>query len=126
MITKDFIFQAIRFGLVGGFATVLHYGLYWILKQVVDYNIAYTIGYFTAFIANYLLTSFFTFKKKTTVRNGIGFGGAHLCNYLIQLVLLNGFIYLGVSSTMAPIPTYAISIPINFLMVRFVFNHSKS
>ena len=59
------------------------------------------------------------------MENGAGFGGAHLVNYFLQMVLLNFFIWLGFSATMAPIGVYAVSIPVNFLLVRFVFKHFK-
>ena len=82
---------------------------------------AYTLGYFISFVFNYVLSARFTFRKKKSVKNGIGFGGAHLFNYLLQICLLNLFIYLGVSKTLAPVPVYCIAIPTNFIIVRFVF-----
>ena len=84
-------------------------------------NIAYTIGYALSFICNFYLTSYFTFKSKATVKRGLGFGIAHLVNYLLQMAFLNLFIWLGVKAEWAPIPVYMIVIPINFLLVRFVF-----
>ena len=39
--------------------------------------------------------------------------------------LLNLALALGINSTLAPIPVYGIAIPVNFLMVRFVFKHEK-
>lgn len=106
---------------MGVFATLLHYGIYWILRQWINYNIAYTIGYALSFVCNFILTSYFTFKSQATIKRGIGFGGVHLFNYIFQMVLLNVFVFFGVRQNIAPIPVYAISIPVNFLMVRFVF-----
>ena len=54
----------VRFIMVGIFATTLHYGIYIILQQVINVNIAYSIGYVLSFIANFYLTAFFTFRKK--------------------------------------------------------------
>lgn len=122
-VAKNSLLEVIRFGLVGVFATLLHYGLYWLLSHWINYNIAYTIGYGLSFVCNFFLTSYFTFKSKATIKRGIGFSGAHLFNYLFQMLLLNIFIHIGVSQTMSPIPVYAIAIPVNFLMVRFVFKH---
>lgn len=127
LFDKDTIGEVIRFGLVGAFATAFHYLIYWLLSKWINVNIAYTIGYATSFICNFFLTSFFTFKKKASLKRGLGFGGAHLFNYLFQMVLLNLFIFLGLKKNLAPLPVYAIAIPVNFLMVRFVFKHdSKS
>lgn len=124
-LTKETFFQILRFGIVGVIATLLHYAIYWSLKLYINYNVAYSIGYFLSFIANFFLTSYFTFRKKATVHKGFGFGGAHLFNCIIQLLLLNVFVFLGINKDLAPIPTYAISIPINFLMVRYIFIYFK-
>jgi hypothetical protein len=33
---------------------------------------------------------------------------------------------MGLSPEMAPVGVYAVSIPVNFLLVRFVFKHSQN
>lgn len=121
---KQTLQEIIRFGIVGILATVIHYGIYCLLQRHINHNIAYTLGYGISFICNFFLTAHFTFKKKATVKKGIGFGLSHLCNYLIQLGLLNLFIYIGINKGLAPIFVFAIAIPINFLLVRFVFKHT--
>lgn len=113
--------ELIRFCIVGCIATILHYVIYYVLKNWINLNIAYIIGYGLSFICNYFLSSYFTFKKKANLKSGIGFSGAHLFNLAFQVVLLNVFTYIGISENIAPIPVYAIAIPVNFLMVRFVF-----
>ena len=120
-ISRQTIYEVLRFGIVGVVATVLHYVIYWILQHWINVNVAYTIGYFLSFIANYFLSAQFTFREKTTTRNGIGFAGAHLFNYLFQMVLLNLFLWLGVSKALAPLPVYCIAVPVNFILVRTVF-----
>jgi len=49
--------------------------------------------------------------------------GAHGVNYLLHMVLLNLFIWIGVRQEFAPLPVFAIAIPVNFILVRFVFKH---
>lgn len=120
-ISRETIYEVLRFGIVGVVATALHYVIYWILQHWINVNVAYTIGYFLSFIANYFLSAQFTFREKTTTRNGIGFAGAHLFNYLFQMVLLNIFLWLGVSKALAPLPVYCIAVPVNFILVRTVF-----
>lgn len=41
------------------------------------------------------------------------------------MVLLNFFVWIGMSHELAPIGVYAVSTPVNFLMVRFVFKNFK-
>lgn len=118
---KQTIYEFIRFGIVGVIATAIHYGVYWVLMHWLFVTIAYSIGYAVSFICNFLLTSFFTFRKRATMKKGLGFGVAHGVNYLLHVLFLHSFLWLGVSKSMAPIPVFAMVIPINFLLVRFVF-----
>lgn len=122
---KEAIGEIVRFSVVGVLVTAIHYVVYWLLQLVVNVNIAWTAGYIAGFVVNYYLSAYYIFREKTSVENGAGFGGAHLVNYFLQMVLLNFFIWLGFSATMAPIGVYAVSIPVNFLLVRFVFKHFK-
>ena len=124
-INKEAIGEIVRFSVVGVLVTAIHYVVYWLLQLVVNVNIAWTAGYIAGFVVNYYLSAYYIFREKTSVENGAGFGGAHLVNYFLQMVLLNFFIWLGFSATMAPIGVYAVSIPVNFLLVRFVFKHFK-
>ncbi|WP_302561195.1 GtrA family protein [Phocaeicola sartorii] len=125
MESRQTLKEAIRFGIVGVVATATHYGIYYLLQPHINVNIAYTTGYALSFIANFYLTSYFTFGTKPSWRKLMGMGGAHLVNYLLHLALLNLFLFMGITKTWAPVPVFAIAIPINFLLVRFVFKHKK-
>ena len=113
--------EMFRFVVVGVISTAIHYAIYWILQHWINVNVAYTIGYVLSFLVNYWLTAHFTFHEQTSAKNGIGFGGAHLFNYCLHIVLLNFFLWLGLSNELAPFAVYAIAVPTNFLMVRYVF-----
>lgn len=125
MEKKETFGELVRFAIVGTTAAVIHYGIYWVLQHWINVNIAYTIGYVLSFLVNYYLSAHFTFKAKTSAKNGIGFGGAHLVNYLLHIVLFNFFLWIGLSRELAPIAVLAIAVPANFVMVRFVFKHFK-
>ena len=114
--------QFFRFGIVGILATIIHYGVYlWLLYCCTEY-LAYSIGYTFSFIINFILTCFFTFKVKASVKRVAGFMMAHFINYSLQLLLLYVFLWCGFSSTSAPIPVYCICVPVNFILVRYVFS----
>ena len=113
--------EFLRFVMVGIFATGLHYGIYLVLQRFIQVNVAYTLGYVLSFVANFYLTAYFTFGQSPSWKKAFGFGGAHLTNYLIHIGLLNFFLRLGFSRPLAPIPVFLIAIPVNFLLVRFVF-----
>jgi putative flippase GtrA len=123
MRKKTIYGEIIRFGLVGTTAAAIHYGTYWLLQHYIDVNIAYTVGYVVSFMVNYYLSAHFTFRQKTSARNGLGFIGAHLTNYFMHIVLFNAFLWVGLSRALAPLAVLAIAVPLNFLMVRFVFKH---
>ncbi|EOS16523.1 GtrA family protein [Phocaeicola sartorii] len=125
MESRQTLKEAVRFGIVGVVATATHYGIYYLLQPHINVNIAYTTGYALSFIANFYLTSYFTFGTKPSWRKLMGMGGAHSVNYLLHLALLNLFLFMGITKTWAPVPVFAIAIPINFLLVRFVFKHKK-
>ena len=115
----------VRFSIVGVLITVIHYAVYWLFQLVINVNIAWTAGYIVGFVVNYYLSARYIFREKATAQNGAGFGGAHLVNYFLQMGLLNFFLWLGWSAEWAPVGVYAISIPVNFLLVRFVFKKLK-
>ena len=113
--------EIIRFCIVGVSMTLLHYGIYLFLKRWIYINLAYSIGYGLSLICNYFLTSYFTFRTKVTALRGIGFGVAHLFNYFFQIFLLNIFLLGGIRQNLAPLPVYMVAVPVQFMMIRFVF-----
>ena len=113
--------EVIRFCIVGGLATVVHYAIYLMLQLWIWTWLAYTIGYALSFLMNYVLTNYFTFKTKPSVKNGVGFIVSHAINYGLHIGLLELFFWLNVPNVWAPIPVYCIVIPVNFVLVRFVF-----
>lgn len=117
MISREFV----RFVFVGAFATLLHYLIYSCLIKFINLSIAFSIGYLISFCCNFWLTTKFTFKTDATAKRGLGFAISHLINYGLQMLVLNISVRLGIPDQFAPIPVYLICIPVNFLLVRFVF-----
>lgn len=121
LITGDSrLSEIVRFGIVGGIATVLQYGCY-----VVFVNAAHVpavpstmISYAISFIANFFLSSYFTFHSSPTPKKGIGFTLSHLINMGMQTGLVAIFKGI-VGNTLALLPALAICIPCNYFMVRF-------
>lgn len=122
--------EIVRFGVVGATATLLQYGIYWLLIQLVGdglspsrqhfwSTVAMSVGYAISFVFNFFASTRFTFRVKANARKGAGFLFSHVVNYFLQMVTLNLFLWLGVSRTLAPIPMFCICVPVNFLLVRF-------
>ena len=112
----------IRFAIVGTIAWVILYAVYYLFLKLLGHTASYTIGYIVSFIVNYLLTVKFTFEVEASTKNGVGFIICHVINWLLQLLLLNLFIYMEMNDKIAPFPVMVISVPVNFLMVRFIMN----
>ena len=122
--------EVIRFGIVGGLATVLQYVIYLAMMPVLNHFIpqmgdhslattANTIAYIVSFIFNFIASTRYTFKVKANAKRGAGFTLSHVVNYTMQTVCLNLFVGLGLAKQWAMIPTLCICIPVNFLLVRF-------
>lgn len=122
--------EVVRFGIVGGLATVLQYVIYLAMMPVLahfipkmgDHTLATTsntIAYVVSFIFNFIASTRYTFKVKANAKRGAGFTLSHVVNYSMQTLCLNLFVGLGMLKQWAIIPTLCICIPINFLLVRF-------
>ena len=111
--------EVLRFGIVGLSATAIQYTAYWVGLQFINHNLAMTVAYLLSFAFNLWASLRYTFRVGGTPGRGAGFAMAHVVNYLLQMATLNLFVDLGVSKTLAPLPMFAVCVPINFLLVRF-------
>ncbi|MDE7181285.1 MAG: GtrA family protein [Muribaculaceae bacterium] len=116
--------EVLRFGLVGGFCTLLQYGIYVVFVEAVKVPavVSTLISYAISFIANFILSSRFTFHSDPNAKKGLAFTASHLVNMGMQ----TGFvaIFKGiVGPTLALLPALAICVPLNYLMVRFAFTN---
>ena len=111
--------EMLRFALVGTAAVLIQYAIYALLVCAIDHNLAMSVGYGVSFVFNFLASTRFTFRVERTMKRGAGFALSHTVNWLLQLAVLNLFLRLGLSKTLAPLPMFAICVPVNFVMVRF-------
>ena len=117
---KVLLKEIFRFVLVGSLSTAITYGFYYLFIKWINPTVAFSIAYIIAFVVNFILTTKFTFAVKATTKRGIGFVISNIINYLLSVSLLNLFIFLGLSESVAPIPMFAITIVSNFVIVRNV------
>ena len=108
-----------RFGIVGVAAVLIQYGAYLLIVQWFSPTLANTIAYAISFVFNYVASTRFTFRVKSNVAHGAGFSFSHAVNYLLQTLLLNLFIFLGMNKQLAMIPMFAMCVPVNFLLIRY-------
>lgn len=111
--------EIMLFGIVGSTAMVIHYAIYYLLLSVFPVSLAFSTGYFISFLYNFTMTSYFTFRVKPSMSRFLRFAASHGTNYLLQIFLLNFFIHVvNLNAKIAPVPVYAISIPVNYMLVR--------
>ena len=116
------VFEALRFIAVGGMSTAITYIVYYLLLlENIGAVAAYSVGYLAGLVFNYLMSARFTFRKSMNFKNAVGFVFTNAFNYILQVGLLWLFIYLGIPEKIAPLPMYAVAVPVNFIMVRTVF-----
>ena len=95
MIQRKKLFATfVRFGMVGVLATALHYGLYYLLHFIMGADAAFTVGYLLGFVANFYLTSYFTFGTSLRGASCSAWEGARselpAANRVIELFLWTG------------------------------------
>ena len=97
ILSNQKLMEFFRWACVGFVATLIHYGIYYVLKEFVSpqtelwLNIDYTIGYVVSFFGNFFLSAYFTFHEKPSLKKGFGFGIAHAVNYGLHILFLNLF-----------------------------------
>ena len=94
--------------------------IYYLLAAGMSHNLALLFSYTISLVVNFLLTVYYTFKVKPTARKGAGFLASHALNFTLQFLLLNLFVWMGTDKQLAIVPTLALCIPVNFLLVRLV------
>ena len=122
--------EFIRFCIVGVVATLIQYAVYYLVQLMSDsslwLNLSYTVGYVVSLVCNFFMTTYFTFRSRVSLKNVAGFGGSHLVNYLIHMVLFNTFISIGIDKVIAPWFVFAVAVPVNFTLLHFVYKNKRS
>lgn len=121
---RDQIIQFLRFCIVGTVAAGIHYGIYYVLLRLgAGHNLAYATGYILAFICNFIATSYFTFRTGPSWGKFAGFAGSHAVNFLLHMVLLNVFLWMGMHELIAPIVVMLVAMLVQYTILNFVFKH---
>lgn len=121
--------SAVRFLIIGTIGTAVQYGLYWVLLWVTDRwwpeaalaTACFTLAYAVEMTMNYFLTTWYTFSSRPSLKNAGGFVSGRVANYFIQIVLLQGFIWLGQTEQVAGILSIVVAGVINYFIVKLSF-----
>ena len=123
---KGRLSEIIRFGLVGGFSSLLQYAIYLVFVDIVELapEVSTIVSYVISFVFNFILSHYFTFQTKPNALKGVGFALSHLINMGMQTGLVAIFSRL-IGDSFALLPAMAICIPCNYLMVRFALTNHR-
>lgn len=116
--------EFIKFCFVGLLCTGIDAFIFFLLKKKIPYQISLIISYIISFIVNYLLTTYWTFSSKPNAKNVFGMIAAHLINcFIIREFLMFLFLeYLVLTDILSYALMLIISVPLNFLMVKYSYS----
>lgn len=113
--------QFVRFLFMGAVSTALMYVLYLLFCMALNYQLAFLLAYIIAVIAAYYLNAIYVFKKKVSMQAFLRFPLVYVLQYGIGALFLGIFVEkFGVPKTIAPLVIIALTMPISFVLIRYV------
>lgn len=113
--------EALRFLIGGGVNTLLSLGCYWALLYVLPYGAAYTLSFALGILSSYAINTLFVFRTPWSWRRLMAFPLVHLINYGAGLAVVWASVSLwGVDERLAPVLAIAATLPLNFLLSRWL------
>lgn len=110
-----------RFVLAGAVNTALSLGVYWALLLVSPYAVAYSAAFIAGMLSAFALNTYFVFRTPWSWRRFAAFPAVQAVNYLIGLGFLAILVdVLGMADEHAPLISIPLTIPINFVMSRWL------
>lgn len=111
-----------RFLVSGGFNTLVTYGLYLLLLNVLSYRTSYTIAYVAGIVLAYSLNRYFVFKSHQGIKSVALFPLVYLAQYLTSLLILWVWVNkLGFDERVGPLLAILITVPLTFIFSKFLF-----
>ena len=110
-----------RFLVMGTVNTGLTQLLYMAVLLIVPYEVAYTVSYLAGIPLAYWLNSRFVFRGEMTWRKFLQFPSVYVVQYLLGMALMYVVVEIvSVPEWIAPIPVLIATLPVTFLMTRFI------
>ncbi|EOD4335859.1 flippase GtxA [Staphylococcus aureus] len=120
--------EILKFIIVGGINTLNYYVVYLLLLKLlhIEYMISHITGFLVAFVISYYLNCYFVYRVKPTWRKFISFPITQIVNVSLQTVLLYVFVsWLNLPAEIAPFAGLVITIPITFLLSKWILKDSN-
>lgn len=120
--------EILKFIIVGGINTLNYYVVYLLLLKLlhIEYMISHITGFIVAFVISYYLNCYFVYRVKPTWRKFISFPITQIVNISLQTVLLYVFVsWLNLLAEIAPFAGLIITIPITFILSKWILKDSN-
>ncbi|HDB2882010.1 TPA: flippase GtxA [Staphylococcus aureus] len=120
--------EILKFIIVGGINTLNYYVVYLLLLKLlhIEYMISHITGFLVAFVISYYLNCYFVYRVKPTWRKFISFPITQIVNVSLQTVLLYVFVsWLNFPAEIAPFAGLIITIPITFILSKWILKDSN-
>ncbi|HAR7288487.1 TPA: flippase GtxA [Staphylococcus aureus] len=120
--------EILKFIIVGGINTLNYYVVYLLLLKLfhIEYMISHITGFIVAFVISYYLNCYFVYRVKPTWRKFISFPITQIVNVSLQTVLLYVFVsWLNLPAEFAPFAGLVITIPITFVLSKWILKDSN-
>ncbi|NEN84300.1 GtrA family protein [Paenibacillus elgii] len=115
----------VKFLIVGITNTLITYLAYLFLLLFFKYQIAYSISYILGIAFSYILNTIIVFKSSISVKKILFYPIVYIIQYLINVALLSYFVNY-VNEKIAPILIIVITIPITFLLSKFILKRREN
>ena len=119
--------QFARFLLGGIGNTLATYALYLALLTILDYRLAYTAAYASGVLLAYWIGLRFVFRERGSwsklSRFPLVYGVQYILGVAVVVAVVDG---LGVPASLGPIAAVAVSIPVTFLLSRWVLTSAPA
>lgn len=113
--------EALRFLVVGGLNTAATLLVYWLLLPGLGYGIAYSVAFGLGIVLSYVLNLRFVFRARASVSNAAAYPLVYAVQYLLGLGILAAWTeLLGLPARYGVLASIAATIPVTFLLSRFV------
>lgn len=112
----------LRFLLSGGVNTLLTYALYLLLMTFMPYWMAYSASFAAGVGVAYMLNRLFVFGQHRGALSVLGLPLVYGIQYGLGLVVLWLWVAVaGLDSRLAPLAAVGITVPLTFVLTRFMF-----
>lgn len=126
-MTRSSSRQLARFLVAGALNTGLTYLAYLVLLQVVSYRWAYSVSYVAGICLSFVLNSLYVFRTPLSWRRLLPYPSVYLVQYLLGLaVVYAGVELLRWDERLMPVAVLAVTVPVSFLMNRWVLNEKAA